>query len=174
MRVWAWELQLVASRAGQAIRGWTVDGRMRKIQVLWRNGGGHAHAQWSPRLSSIDELEQSTRVRLSSCELRAFTRATTPRAGTGPHRPDDGRAKGTRRPKPIINDDRKETTRATASQQLYNFFFYKIYYRILKVYNIYYMIFKNAYSMNDTENIVISCWTLYTLSYDIWHKRREK
>lgn len=121
--VWAWELQLVASRAGQAIRGWTVDGRMRKIQVLWRNAGGHAHAQWSPRLSSIDELEQSTRVRLSSCELRAFTRATTPRAGTGPHRPDDGRAKGTRRPKPIINDDRKETTRATASQQLYKFFF---------------------------------------------------
>lgn len=124
------------------------------------------------RVSTSSSKARVFALALASCEhLRARRRHAR-----GPDR--TGRTTGGRKERGAQSPSSTTIGRRRHEQPLANnyirFFFYKIYYRILKVYDIYYIIFKNAYSMNDTENIVISCWTLYTLSYDIWYKRREK
>jgi hypothetical protein len=125
----AWELQLLARHAGQAIRGWTRTHAENTSTSM-------AQRRWARTRTVVADRRARAKhayvfaLALASCEhLRARRRHARGPDRTG--RTTDGRAKATRRPKPIINDDRKETTRATASQQLYKFFFFtKIYYRI--------------------------------------------
>lgn len=131
--------------------------------------GTHTHSgRLAYRVSTSSSKARVFALALASCEhLRARRRHAR-----GPDR--TGRTTGGRKERGAQSPSSTTIGRRRHEQPLANnyisFFFYKIYYRILKVYDIYYIIFKNAYSMNDTENIVISCWTLYTLSYDIWYK----
>lgn len=146
-------------------------GRMRKIQVLvWRNAGGHAHAQWSP----IDAREQSTRT-CSPQLLRVASIYARDDATRGDRTGPAGRRTGVRKQRGAQSPSSTTIGRRRHEQPLANnyisFFFLQ---KFTTGYDIYCRIFKNAYSMNDTENIVISFWILHILSYDIWYKRREK